>query len=71
LPRNTASIGSGGSLGRTAKHRAAALHSLWEGRRMKTIKTLFIVLSVCSLCSRTAIYVYRHFNPPVTVAGGP
>jgi hypothetical protein len=38
---------------------------------MQTIKTLFIVLSVCSLCLRTAIYVYRHFNPPVAVAVGP
>jgi hypothetical protein len=38
---------------------------------MKTNKTLFIVLSVCSLCSTTAIYVYRHFNPPVAVAVGP
>jgi hypothetical protein len=37
---------------------------------MKTIKTLFLVLSVCSLCSRAAVYTYRHFYPsvPVTAA---
>jgi hypothetical protein len=38
---------------------------------MKTIKTLFVVLSVCSLCSKTAIHVYRHFHPPEAVAIGP
>jgi hypothetical protein len=35
---------------------------------MKTIKTLFLVLGVCSLCSKAAVYTYRHFHPPVPVA---
>ena len=38
---------------------------------MKTIKTLFLVLSVCSIVSKAAIHTYRHFHPPVAVAVGP
>jgi hypothetical protein len=59
------------NLERSAKLEVAASHSLPEGRCMKAIKALFVVLSVCGLCSRTAINVYRHFNPPVAVAVGP
>jgi hypothetical protein len=35
---------------------------------MKFIKTLFLVLGVCSLCSKAAMLTYRHFQPPAPVA---
>jgi hypothetical protein len=38
---------------------------------MKTIKTLFLVLGVCSLFSKAAVHTYRHFHPPAQVAVGP
>ena len=38
---------------------------------MKTIKTLFLVLGVCSIFSKAAIHTYRHFYPPAPVAVGP
>jgi hypothetical protein len=38
---------------------------------MKFIKTLFLVLGVCSLCSKAAIHTYRHFQPPAPVVIGP
>jgi hypothetical protein len=38
---------------------------------MKFIKTLFLVLGVCSLCSKAAVHTYRHFQPPAPVAVGP
>jgi len=37
---------------------------------MKTAKAVFVVLSLCSLCSKTAIHIYRHFYPPAAVAVG-
>ena len=37
---------------------------------MKTAKTVFVVLSLCSQCSKTAIHVYRQFYPPAAVAVG-
>jgi hypothetical protein len=38
---------------------------------MKTIKSLFVVLSACGLCSKTAIHVYRHIHLPAPVVVGP
>ncbi len=38
---------------------------------MKVIKTLFLVLGICSLCSKAAVRTYHHFYPPVPVAVGP
>jgi hypothetical protein len=35
---------------------------------MNTIKILFLVLGVCSICSKAAIHTWRHFHPPVPVA---
>jgi len=35
------------------------------------IKTLFIVLAVCSLCSKAVVHTYRHFNPPSPPIIGP
>jgi hypothetical protein len=35
---------------------------------MNTIKTLFLVPGVCSICSKAAIHTWRHFHPPVPVA---
>jgi hypothetical protein len=40
-------------------------------RPVKTIKTLFLVLGVCSLFSKAAVHAYRHFYPPAPVAVGP
>jgi hypothetical protein len=30
---------------------------------MKTIKSLFLVLCVFSLCSKAVLHTYRHFQP--------
>ena len=38
---------------------------------MKTIKTLLLVLGVCSLFSKAAVHTYRHFHPPAPVVAGP
>jgi hypothetical protein len=38
---------------------------------MKTIKTLLLVIGVCSICSKAAIHTYRHFYPLASVAVGP
>jgi hypothetical protein len=38
---------------------------------MKYIKTLFLVLGVCSICSKAAVHTYRHFHPPALVAVRP
>jgi hypothetical protein len=38
---------------------------------MKTIKTLFLVLGVCSLFSKAAVHTYRHFYPPAPAVAGP
>jgi hypothetical protein len=38
---------------------------------VKFVKTLLLVLGVCSLCSKAAVHTYRHFQPPAPVAVGP
>jgi hypothetical protein len=38
---------------------------------MKTIKTIVLVICVCSLCSKAAVHTYRHFNPPPAPIIGP
>ncbi|WKA29622.1 hypothetical protein [Bradyrhizobium roseum] len=35
------------------------------------MKTLFLVLVLCSLCSKVAVHTYRHFNPPPAAIVGP
>jgi hypothetical protein len=35
------------------------------------MKILFLVLVVCSLCSKAIVHTYRHFNPPPPPIIGP
>jgi hypothetical protein len=35
------------------------------------MKTLLLVLVLCSLCSKVTVHTYRHFNPPPPVIVGP
>jgi Co/Zn/Cd efflux system component len=28
------------------------------------MKVIFLVLVICSLCSKAVVHIYRHFNPP-------
>lgn len=35
------------------------------------MKTLFLVLVLCSLCSKVTVHTYGHFNPPPPVIIGP
>ncbi|WP_334425502.1 hypothetical protein [Bradyrhizobium sp. AZCC 1620] len=37
----------------------------------RAAKTIFLVLVVCSLCSKAAVHTYRHFNPPSPPIIGP
>jgi hypothetical protein len=38
---------------------------------MKTVKNIFLILCVCSLCSKAIIHAWRHFNPPPPPIVGP
>ena len=51
------------------QQRGAAVTRL-EAFRTK-MKILFLVLAVCSLCSKAIVYTYRHFNPPPPPIVGP
>jgi len=42
------------------------LEAFWT--RMKTI---LLILAVCSLCSKAIVHAYRHFNPPPPPIIGP
>ena len=42
----------------------------FEAFRTK-MKMLFLVLAVCSLCSKAIVHTYRHFNPPPPPIIGP
>ena len=35
------------------------------------MKTMFLVLVLCSLCSKVTVHTYRHFNPPPLTIIGP
>ena len=35
------------------------------------MKVIFVVLVICSLCSKVAIHTWRHFNPPPPPIVGP
>jgi len=35
------------------------------------MQTLFLVLVLCSLCSKVTTHTYRHFNPPSPAIVGP
>jgi hypothetical protein len=36
-------------------------------RNMKTLKNIFLILCLLSLCSKVTLHTYRHFHPaPVT-----
>jgi Co/Zn/Cd efflux system component len=35
------------------------------------MKIIFLVLVVCSLCSKAVVHTYRHFNPPPPPIIGP
>jgi TRAP-type C4-dicarboxylate transport system permease small subunit len=51
------------------RHRGA--RSTWiEAFRIK-MKIIFLVLVVCSLCSKAVVHTYRHFNPPPPPIIGP
>jgi hypothetical protein len=30
---------------------------------MKTIKSIVLILSLCSLCSKAVLHTWRHFHP--------
>jgi hypothetical protein len=42
----------------------------FEVLRMR-MKCLFLVLALCSLCSKVTVHTYGHFNPPPPVIIGP
>jgi hypothetical protein len=31
---------------------------------MNTLRSIVLILGVCSLCSKAVLHTYRHFNPP-------
>jgi len=35
------------------------------------MKSLLLVLALCSLCSKVTVHTYGHFNPPPPVIIGP
>ena len=35
------------------------------------MKTILLILAVCSLCSKVIVHTYRHFNPPPPPIVGP
>ena len=35
---------------------------------MNTVKSVVLVLCLCSLCCKGVIHTYRHFQPPAVVA---
>lgn len=60
----------------------AGLAFVWRNRhrgvgvnRIETFRTkmkiIFLVLAVCSLCSKAVVHTWRHFNPPAPPIIGP
>jgi len=43
-------------------------HRVAGGNRIETfrtrIKIIFLVLAMCSICSKAVVHTWRHFNPP-------
>jgi hypothetical protein len=37
-------------------------------RNMKTLKNIFLILCVLSLCSKVTLHTYRHFHPAAVTA---
>jgi hypothetical protein len=35
------------------------------------LKTILLILAVCSLCSKAVVHTWRHFNPPPPPIVGP
>jgi len=54
---------------RRNRHRVAGSSRI-ETFRTK-MKIIFLVLAVCSLCSRAVVHTWRHFNPPPPPIIGP
>jgi TRAP-type C4-dicarboxylate transport system permease small subunit len=50
-------------------HRDAGMTRL-EALRIR-MKIIFLVLTVCGLCSKAVVHTYRHFNPPPPPIVGP
>ena len=60
---------------------AVSLTVCWQNTRCKgmtrtevfrmRMKSLLLVLALCSLCSKLTVHTYRHFNPPPPVIIGP
>ena len=50
-------------------------HRVAGSSRIETFRTkmkiIFLVLAVCSLCSKAVVHTYRHFNPPPPPIIGP
>ena len=38
---------------------------------MNTLKSIVLILSLCSLCSKAIVYTWRHYNPPPVKVVGP
>jgi hypothetical protein len=50
-------------------------HRVAGSSRIETFRTkmkiIFLVLAVCSLCSKAVIHTWRHYNPPPPPIIGP
>jgi uncharacterized membrane protein len=50
-------------------------HRVADSSRIETFRTkmkiVFLVLAVCSLCSKAVVHTWRHFNPPSPPIIGP
>ena len=50
-------------------------HRVAGSSRIETFRTkmkiIFLVLVVCSLCSKAVVHTWRHFNPPPPPIIGP
>ena len=51
------------------RHRVAG--STWIETFRTKMKIIFLVLAVCSLCSKAVVHTWRHFNPPPPPIIGP
>jgi hypothetical protein len=51
------------------RHRVAG--GAWIEAFRTKMKIIFLVLAVCSLCSKVVVHTWRHFNPPPTPIIGP
>ena len=51
------------------RHRVAGSSRI--GTFRTKMKIIFLVLVVCSLCSKAVVHTWRHFNPPSPPIIGP